>query len=549
MKSVFFSSILAIAGAFVSAHEAFDDVVPKKSVKELGDHNPINVIKYTADPGVMVWDDTVYVYGTNDGIAENMTDDQAANEYSLIHSINVMSSKDLVNWVDHGSIIAGGKDDPEGVAQWAANSWAPTAAHKTINGKEKFFLYFADSGRGIGVLSADSPTGPWEDPIGDYLINHSTPNCETITWLFDPAVFVDDDGTGYIYFGGGVPGEYENEFDGYPLNSDAPLFERPQTLRAAQLGDDMISLATVPVLLDAPWPYEDSGIHKADGIYYYSYCTNWNEKSPFGQARIGLMMSESPLGPFEFVDTVFNNPGDFFGIYGNNHHTIIPFHDKYYIFYHSEYLNGQVFGEARGYRTTHVDELKYEDGKFLNATGSLAGVEQLFNVDAFAENPASLMAWEAGVSTNGLGRTTVTYNKGEWTGVSKVDFDDGATTVTISATTNNGAVIQVSLDGPEGEVLGYVEFPPTGEDDYVDITIEIAEVKGVRDVFFLASDDITVDYWTFGNIDDEVETETDCEEETEVETECEDETEVETECEETIYVEETCDEEETETAY
>jgi len=329
MKSVFFSSILAIASAFVSAHEAFDDVVPKKSVKGLDQHNPINVVKFTADPGVMVWDDTVYVYGTNDGIAENMTEDQPANEYSLIHSINVMSSKDLVNWVDHGSIIAGGKTDPNGVAKWAENSWAPTAAHKTINGKEKFFLYFADSGRGIGVLSADSPTGPWEDPVGNYLIDHNTPNCETITWLFDPAVFVDDDGTGYIYFGGGVPGEYENEFDGYPLNSDAPLFERPQTLRAAQLGDDMISLATVPVLLDAPWPYEDSGIHKADGVYYYSYCTNWNEKSPFGQARIGLMMSESPLGPFEFVDTVFNNPGDFFGIYGNNHHTIIPFHDKF----------------------------------------------------------------------------------------------------------------------------------------------------------------------------------------------------------------------------
>lgn len=548
MKSVFFSSILAIASAFVSAHEAFDDVVPKKSVKGLDQHNPINVVKFTADPGVMVWDDTVYVYGTNDGIAENMTEDQPANEYSLIHSINVMSSKDLVNWVDHGSIIAGGKTDPNGVAKWAENSWAPTAAHKTINGKEKFFLYFADSGRGIGVLSADSPTGPWEDPVGNYLIDHNTPNCETITWLFDPAVFVDDDGTGYIYFGGGVPGEYENEFDGYPLNSDAPLFERPQTLRAAQLGDDMISLATVPVLLDAPWPYEDSGIHKADGVYYYSYCTNWNEKSPFGQARIGLMMSESPLGPFEFVDTVFNNPGDFFGIYGNNHHTIIPFHDKFYIFYHSEYLNGQIYGEARGYRTTHVDELAYVDGKFLNATGSLTGVEQLFNVDAFAENPAALMAWEAGVSTNGLGHTTVTYNKGEWTGVSKVDFDDGATTVTISATTANGAVIQVSLDSPEGEVLGYVEFPPTGEDDYVDITIEIPEVKGVRDVFFLASDDITVDYWTFGNIDDEA---TDsCEEETtEVETECEDETEVETECEETIYVEETCDEEEETTAY
>ena len=29
-----------------------------------------------------------------------------------------------------------------GAAKWASNSWAPTAAHKTINGKEKFFIYF-----------------------------------------------------------------------------------------------------------------------------------------------------------------------------------------------------------------------------------------------------------------------------------------------------------------------------------------------------------------------------------------------------------------------
>ncbi|KAG4103556.1 Arabinanase/levansucrase/invertase [Neocallimastix lanati (nom. inval.)] len=493
MKSVFFSTILAIAGALVSANDAFKNVVPKETKKPIPDHNPINVIKYTADPGVMVYDDTVYVYGTNDGITEIMDENPESNDYALIHTINVMSSKDLVNWVDHGTIPSAGKD---GAAKWAQNSWAPTAAHKKINGKEKFFLYFANSGNGIGVLTSDSPTGPFEDPIGDYLISHDTPNCADITWLFDPAVFVDDDGSAYIYFGGGVPGEYDN----HPLYKDAPLFERPRTLRVAKLGDDMISLATEPVLLDAPWPYEDSGIHKADGIYYYTYCTSWNEKSPFGAARIGMMASKNPLGPFEFVDTIFNNPGDFFVVTGNNHHTVIPFHDKWYIFYHSEWLNLQNYGEAKGYRTTHVNELPYVDGKFLNATGTLEGVPQLFNVDAFETQTAALMAWEAGCSTNGLGHTTVTYQKGEWSGVSGVDFAEGADAIEIVAQSKNGAVIQVSIDSVEGEVLGYVEIPAS--DKMETVFAEIAPVKGVKNVFFLASDEVTVDTWEFGHTDD-----------------------------------------------
>ena len=86
----------------------------------------------------------------------------------LILLINVMSSADLVNWSDHGSINVAGSN---GIAKWASNSWAPTAAHKTINGKEKFFVYFANNASGIGVLTGDSPTGPWSDPLGRALIN------------------------------------------------------------------------------------------------------------------------------------------------------------------------------------------------------------------------------------------------------------------------------------------------------------------------------------------------------------------------------------------
>ena len=61
-----------------------------------------------------------------------------------------------------------------------ALSWAPAAAHKTINGKDKFFLYFANGGGGIGVLTADSPIGPWTDPLGKALgYRQYTWNCRS----------------------------------------------------------------------------------------------------------------------------------------------------------------------------------------------------------------------------------------------------------------------------------------------------------------------------------------------------------------------------------
>jgi arabinoxylan arabinofuranohydrolase len=50
-----------------------------------------------------------------------------------------------------------------------------------INGKDKFFLYFANSGNGIGVLTADSPIGPWTDPLRKALVTHSTSGVAGVT--------------------------------------------------------------------------------------------------------------------------------------------------------------------------------------------------------------------------------------------------------------------------------------------------------------------------------------------------------------------------------
>ena len=116
----------------------------------------------------------------------------------------------------------------------------------------------------------------------------------------------------------------------------------------------MISIVGYPTNINPPWVFEDSGINRIGNTYFYSYCTNWSG-GPLGNSKIGYMTSSSPLWPFTYRGTWFNNPGDFFGTAGNNHHTIITFKGQNYIFYHADWLNKQSYDSPLGYRTTHVD--------------------------------------------------------------------------------------------------------------------------------------------------------------------------------------------------
>ena len=56
----------------------------------------------------------------------------------------------------------------------------------------------------------------------------------------------------------------------------AEMAANPGTARVAKLGKDMQSLEGEPVVIaDVPYLFEDSGINKINGRYYYSYCSNF----------------------------------------------------------------------------------------------------------------------------------------------------------------------------------------------------------------------------------------------------------------------------------
>ena len=456
-----------------------------KAVKPAGDHNPIMVQRYGADPYAMVYKGRVYMYMTGDTPAFDESGKVKTNTYGDINTISVASSADLVNWTDHGEVLAAGVN---GLATWGGNSWAPAAAWKNIDGKDKFFLYFANSGNGIAVLTADSPTGPFTDPIGGPLISRNTPNCAEVTWLFDPAVLIDDDGTGWLYVGGGIPSE--------------DMASNPGTARVVKLGDDMISLATDPMPMgDVPYLFEDSGINKINGKYYYSYCSNFNvtkegeEKYGFGNGEIVTLVSDRPDGPFTLSSPVLKNPEHFFGRGGNNHHCIFEFNGKYYIAYHSRILEEYMDLDG-GYRSTNVDEIKFDEkGAPTHSTGTRKGIAQVGCFDPYAVSPAATFANMAGLSTapvikDKTGRGEMYLESGDGTGwfaVYGADFgSDGASAFTFTAKGSGKLDVCVITDDLQSEVLGSCSADLT--DDLKEFKADLSsKLTGVKDFYVVIS--------------------------------------------------------------
>ncbi len=460
---------------------------PISELKGIGDHNPVMTWRFGADPWALVYNGRVYLYMTGDYPEYNENGELNENTYSKINTITCISSADLVNWTDHGVIHAAGET---GAAKWGGNSWAPAAAYKRINGKDKFFLYFANSGNGIAVLSADSPTGPFTDPINGPLISRHTPACAEVTWLFDPAVLTDNDGKSYIYFGGGVPSPDKA--------SD------PGTARMAKLGDDMISLDGDPIAIEGvSYLFEDSGINRLGDKYYYSYCSNFSmteearKELGFDDGEIITMVSDKPLGPFRMRKGVLKNPGFFFEKGGNNHHCMFEFNGSLYIAYHARILEEKM-GFLKGYRSTNIDKMTLDaDGGPAVATGTRKGVEQIGSLDPYKAVKAVTMGNAAGIDTeradgpeggfadSACENMILTGIKdGSWTCVYGADFADKAPSKIIYSVCGKGSGhVSVRTDKPDGEEIALIEVNADGKAD-IETTL-VKSVSGKKDIYFV----------------------------------------------------------------
>lgn len=486
--------------------------------KEIGNSNPLIDHKLGADPYAIVYDGRVYLYMSSDAY-EYSNGRLVENSFSSLNKIHVISSADLVNWTDHGAIpVAGanGLNDGKGIARWAWGSWAPTATYKIINGKPKFFLYFANTGAGIGVLTADSPIGPWEDPIGKALVDHNTPGMDGVTWLFDPAVLVDDDGSGYLYCGGGIPDD-----------TNQSSIANPGTGRVIKLSDNMTSTVGSAKRIDAPYFFEAAEIHKYNNKYYYSYCINFAGSHPpeYPKGEIGYMVSDNPMGPFTYKGTFLRNPAVFFGVGGNNHHTTFNFKDQWYVAYHAQTVSLKEMGSGMGYRSPNINKFDMNpDGTIKQVQGDYKGITQLVNLNPYKRNEAETIGWSAGISTENCqapggpvyNQNIANINNNDWVGVGNVDFGSVGTTEFKAnvASATKGGKIEIRLGSPTGTLAGTLNVNSTGGwQDWEILKTSINNITGIHDVFFVFKGDgsdylLNFDYWEFiegegGNQDDD----------------------------------------------
>ncbi|WP_339261163.1 glycoside hydrolase family 43 protein [Paenibacillus sp. FSL R5-0713] len=448
--------------------------------------NPLVAHKFGADPYALVFNNRVYLYMTSDKLEYDKDGLPQKNSYSSINRITVISSDDLINWTDHGEIRVAG---PQGAATWASQSWAPAAAHQILDGEDCFFLYFANNASGIGVLSAPTPVGPWVDPIGKALVTRETPGVEDVTWLFDPAVIVDDDHQAYLYFGGGIP---EGKAG------------RPDTARVMRLGDDMISVVGTAKVIQAPYMFESSGIHKYNNNYYYTYCSNFDKGDrPEGSpppGEIAYMTSVQPMGPWTYQGTLLQNPGHFFDIGGNNHQAIFQLADQWYIAYHAQTLC-QAMNIPEGYRSTHLNRVEHDaaTGKIKKVHADYQGVDQIKYFNPYARVTGSTIGWSSRVSTEqypdsgemSLSDSNIIAAKLQnesWIAISKADFESGGPSTFSAMISNQGTegTLELRMDRTDGPLIGELIVQPATESlQWMEVTTKVTGAQGVQDLYII----------------------------------------------------------------
>ena len=448
--------------------------------RHMDENNPIITHRFAADPCALVYGGRVYLYMSGDQLCRGADGEYCDNAYESITGISVISSSDMVNWTDHGEIKAAGAD---GIASWAVSAISPCCVVRNTPRGERFYLYFSNTGRGIGVLEGASPLGPFTDPLKTHLVSHDTENCADVPWVFDPSVLVDDDGQAYLYFGGGIP--------------DEERFARPKTARVVRLSPDMISLCGIPQDIDTPYHFEGSGINKIGRTYYYSYCSNWRvvrdgmrDSLGFGDAYIVYMTASNPMGPFRFGGVLLKNPGEYFGRYGKNHHSMFNFCGKWYIAYHTEVMPRELYPSLSGYRSPSIDELKLSsDGTIECCAATVSGVSRLAPLDPYSETSGATIYDGGGISVVGkVGETSVISTRaGGWSMVKGADFGKGADKLIVTAAYSGKAPARllVFADGFDDLPCAEILIKPSEEPaEYeAELSCEQSGIKNLRFAF------------------------------------------------------------------
>lgn len=283
--------------------------------------NPLNFGSNirTADPSAHVWQDgRLYIYASHD---------EECQEDFWMKDWHVFSSDDLVNWTDHGACLSVNE------LSWADNyAWAPDCAYK--DGKY-YFCFPAGTGHkdrvnpekstkwmGIGIAVSESPAGPFVDHVGGPLWTEPYSN--------DPCLFIDDDGTPYLYVHG--------------KGADYSVIELSDDMKSVKGEFYKMDMGGYEPKMEGPW------VFKRNGKYYFTM--------PEGNRILTYYMADSPKGPWTYKGEIMGQEHN-----SNNHHSIVEYKGQWILFYHRWIDTGNACENRKRQRQICADYLFFnEDG-------------------------------------------------------------------------------------------------------------------------------------------------------------------------------------------
>ena len=469
---------------------------------------PLFQTKYTADPSPMVVGDTLFLYTSHDASPEDIPDpNEKSSAGFFMYDWLLWSTTDMVNWTEHGACAS--------LKEFSWRSRENGAwAIQTVERNGKYYLYAPLHGHGIGVLVADSPYGPFKDPLGQPLV------WQKEHWDdIDPSVFIDDDGQAWMFWGN--PQTYcvklnddmiSTKGDIYVLNPKDGLM-RPVKEEGAKIN------LRVPGREKATWAIqhyqEGPWFYKRNGHYYMGFASTC---CPEG---LGYAMSNSPLGPWKEQNYLMAPTQRDRG----NHPGIADFKGHSYLFGQDYDLMHLETFQHHERRSVNGTEITYNaDGTIQTSPYwlDLAPMKQLHWLNPYKRVEAETMAWGFGLKSAKMGieNTGVVKDMPESTGKKNmyifdinndeyirlrgVDFGSkGAKQFAIvaAAAAQAGCTITLRLDSKSGDAIGTVDVKSTGSvEKYRSFSAKVKGATGVHDLYLCfskASGDVRLDWWTF----------------------------------------------------
>ncbi len=239
--------------------------------------------------------------------------------------------------------------------------------------------------------------------------------------MIDSAVFTDDDGKSYLYWGNG------NSYQ-VPLN------------------DDMISFDPARVKTYHPANYnEGSFVIKRNGTYYFMWSENDTRSADY---RVAYATGDSPTGPWSDRIGVILQKDASLGILGTGHHSVVrvPGSDDWYIAYHRFAMPG---GDGT-HRETTVDRLFFDaDGRIKPVVPTLESVDPVTVAHAGPD-----VSGAEGGPIAVRGSVSNDANRPTWSTDGPCSFaDPHAAATTVTCTDNGSFTVTLTTGGSRDSAL------------------------------------------------------------------------------------------------